>query len=368
VRVAVVAPTYRILGGHAVQAARILDGWRDDPEVDAWLVPINPVPPKPLDRLLAVAGLRTIVTQLCYWPLLFKELRKADVVHLFSASSTGFLISTMPAVVVTWALRKPLLLNYHSGAAPEHLAHSRLAQTVLRDVAHINVVPSRFLQEVFERFGIASTVVFNTIAVERFAYRPRDPLRPQLVSTRNFDGLYNVACTLRAFARVQAVHPGATLTVIGGGPQDQALRQQAASLGLRGVVFLGRVPPESMPAHLSAADIYVQTPSIDNMPLSVLEAFASGLPVVSTRVGGVPAILRDGEQGRLAADDDDAGIAQCVLDLLSDPPGARRLAAAAYESCRSYAWTKVRDGWLAAYRQALSSASDGERVPIEAAR
>ena len=90
--------------------------------------------------------------------------------------------------------------------------------------------------------------------------------------------------------------------------------------------------------------------------------------VVSTRVGGVPAILADGEQGLLAADNDDEGIARQVLDLLANPIRARALAAAAYDSCRAYAWSEVRDGWLAAYRQAAAPASDAHRVPLEAAR
>ena len=85
-RVAVVVASLRILGGQAVQARRMLDGWEHDPDVEAWLVPINPVPPSPFDRLLRVRYLRTIVTQLCYWPLLIRELRRADVVHVFSAS------------------------------------------------------------------------------------------------------------------------------------------------------------------------------------------------------------------------------------------------------------------------------------------
>jgi len=87
-----------------------------------------------------------------------------------------------------------------------------------------------------------------------------------------------------------------------------------------------------------------------------------------TRVGGVPAILADGEQGLLAADNDDEGIARQVLDLLANPIRARALAAAAYDSCRAYAWSEVRDGWLAAYRQAAAPASDAHRVPLEAAR
>jgi glycosyltransferase involved in cell wall biosynthesis len=326
------------------------------------------VPAAPFDRLLAISGVRTAATQLCYWPLLWRELKRADVVHLFSASYSGFLLSTLPAVLASRVLGKPLVLNYHSGAAPDHLERSRLARTVLRDVAHVNVVPSPFLQEIFERFGIAATVVFNCIDPAPFDYRPRTPLRPHLISTRNFDALYNVGCTLRAFARVQARHHDATLAVIGGGPQERQLRELAASLQLRHVTFLGRVAPESMPQHYRAADIYVQTPSIDNMPLSVLEAFASGLPVVSTNVGGVPTILQHGRHGLLAADNDDEGIAARLLDLLANPERARELASAAHDSCRAYEWSRVRDGWLAAYQQALTTSSNRQPIPVEAAR
>jgi hypothetical protein len=73
--IAIVAPSMGILGGQAVQAARLLRSWRDDPEVNAWLVPINPVPPGPLRAAVNVKYLRTLATQLTYWPLLIKALR-----------------------------------------------------------------------------------------------------------------------------------------------------------------------------------------------------------------------------------------------------------------------------------------------------
>jgi glycosyltransferase involved in cell wall biosynthesis len=366
-RVAIVAPTLRILGGHSVQAARMLEGWAQGMDVDAWLVPINPVPPPPFDRLLRVKFVRTILTQLCYWPLLLRELRRADVVHVFSASYTGFLLSAVPAMVVGRLLGKPVVLNYHSGHAPNHLARSRLARALLRRVPDVIVVPSPFLFDVFGRFGLNSVVVFNSIDTGAFGYRPRSPLRPHLLSTRNFESLYNVACTLRAFGRVQQVYPDATLTLIGSGSQETALRSLAQSLGLQHLTFVGRVHPDNMPQHYSAADIYLQTPSVDNMPLSVLEAFASGLPVVSTRVGGVPAILTEGEHGLLADDNDDAGIAEGVLRLLADPERARTLAARAYETCQAYEWSRVRDGWLAVYRQVLPSTSDRHLVQVKTA-
>jgi L-malate glycosyltransferase len=354
-QVAIVAASLRILGGQSVQAQRMLDGWRNDPRINAWLVPINPVPPAPFDRLLDLKYVRTVVTQLLYWPLLLRELRRADVVHVFSASYSSFLLAPTPAIVIAKLLRRPVVLNYHSGEAPDHLSRSAFARRVMRSWVDLNVVPSPFLRDVLASFGIPARVVFNTIDLEEFSYRVRDPLRPRLLSTRNFEPLYNVACTLRAFARVQARYPDATLTVVGSGSQDAALRELAVSLGLRKVTFVGRVTPSEMHRHYAGADIYLQTPSIDNMPLSVLEAFASGLPVVSTGIGGVPAILTDGVHGLLVPDNDDAAAADAVIRLLEHPEEARRLAANGYGSCGVYAWPVVREGWLEAYSLAASS-------------
>src|SRR5687767_2745942 len=124
-RVAIVVASLRILGGQAVQAQRMVDGWNGDPAVEAWIVPVNPIPARPFDRLLAIKYVRTLVTQLWYWPLLFRELRRADVVHIFSASYSSFLLAPLPAFLVAKALRKAVVLNYRSGEAPDHLRRDR---------------------------------------------------------------------------------------------------------------------------------------------------------------------------------------------------------------------------------------------------
>jgi glycosyltransferase involved in cell wall biosynthesis len=352
--VAIVVASLRILGGQAVQAQRMLDGWRHDPDVEAWIVPIDPVPRPPFDLLLRIKYLRTIVTQLFYWPLLIKELRRADVVHIFSASYSSFLLAPLPAVVVARALGKPVVLNYHSGEAPDHLKRSAIARNTLRHHVDVNVVPSPFLRDVLSSFGIQAHVVSNTIDLREFEYRVRDPLRPRLVSTRNFESNYNVSCTLRAFAIIQAKYADASLTLVGSGSQEAALRALSASLGLRNVVFAGRVPPSEIHRYYADADVYVQTPAVDNMPLSMLEAFASGLPVASTNVGGVGLMLEDGVHGLLAPADDAAAVAGRVMRLLDEPDYARRLAAAARATCTAYEWSAARTGWLAAYHAALA--------------
>jgi glycosyltransferase involved in cell wall biosynthesis len=348
--VAIVAPSLGILGGQAVQADRLLRSWLNDPDVEAWLVPINPVPPALLRHATRVKYVRTLVTQLTYWPLLLREVRRADVVHVFSASYFSFLLAPLPAVLMARLCGKPVLINYRSGEAPDHLARSRLARAVLART-DLNVVPSCFLQDVFARFGLGARVVHNIVDLGEFQHRVRDPLRPRLLSTRNLEPLYNVACTLRAFAIVQDRYPEASLTIVGSGSDEGALRQLATELRLRHVTFAGRVPHARIAQYYAAADIYVQTPNIDNMPASVLEAYASGLPVISTDAGGVPAILTDGVHGLLAPVGDHQAVALQILRVLEEPGLPARLTSAGLESCDKYSWRAVRDQWVDAYRE-----------------
>jgi glycosyltransferase involved in cell wall biosynthesis len=343
-----------ILGGQAVQAARLLDAWRDDPDLHAWLVPINPVLPAPLGWAARVKYVRTAATQLAYWPLLVSRLRDADVVHVFSASYLSFLLAPLPAILVATILGKPVVLNYRSGEAPDHLRRSRIARTTLRHVDR-NVVPSRFLQEVFAEFGIDAEIIPNIVDVDRFAFRRREPFAPRVLSTRNFEPMYNLPCTLHAFRMLQARFPDAQLTLVGAGSQDGAIRQLARELALRNVVFAGRVAPEEIWRYYRDADIYLQTPDIDNMPSSVLEAFASGCAVVSTDAGGVPAILSNGVHGLLVPCNDHRAAAAAMFRILDDPELAARLTDAARQSCERYQWSTVRARWLDLYRRLLPS-------------
>lgn len=351
--VAIVAPSTRILGGQAVQAERLLRAWEGDPDVRVWLVPVDPLPPAPLRRARSIKYLRTLITQLTYWPLLLRELRHADVVHVFSASYLSFLLAPLPAVLIARLYGKPIVMNYRSGEAPDHLKRSALARAVLRSVDR-NAVPSRFLHDVFAGFGIDSEIVPNIVDLNRFRYRSRTPLAPRIVSTRNFESLYNVACTIRAFALIQREYPDATLTLIGKGSQESELRALVEALGVQNVAFKGPIPPADIWRHYADADIYLQTPEIDNMPASVLEAYASGCAVVSTDVGGVPAILADGIQGLLARRDDHEAIAAAVIRLLRDPALAEQLTKHARQACDAYQWSHVRARWLTLYRQLAS--------------
>ena len=135
-------------------------------------------------------------------------------------------------------------------------------------------------------------------------------------STSIFESHYNIACVLRALALIQKRWPDALLTVAGDGPQREQLRQLARDISLRNVRFVGRVPPEHMPALYDEHDVWLNGSDVDNMPTSILEAYACGLAVASTNPGGIPYIVEDGRTGRLVQCGDAEALAEAALEVL----------------------------------------------------
>ncbi len=229
-------------------------------------VPIDPRLPGPLQLLQRVRYLRTLVTSLQYlWDLLV-SLARYDIVHVFSASYFSFILAPTPAVLLGKWFGKRVLLNYRSGEAEDHLRRWRRTAIPIMRLADALVVPSGYLVDVFARVGLRARAIANVVDFDQFRFRERRPLRPVFLSNRSFEAHYNVACVLRAFARIQRCYPDARLIVAGDGKERGALVRLAHELNLRNAEFIGRVRPERMPALYDAADVYLNAPDIDNMP------------------------------------------------------------------------------------------------------
>ncbi len=346
-RIALVAASLEILGGQGVQARALVDHLRSEGyEVD--FIPINPRFPKGLGWLRRCPYARTILNQMLYLPSLL-SLRHADVAHIFSASYWSFVLAPLPAIVAARCLRKRVVLHYHSGEAEHHLARwGWLVHPWLRLVQEI-AVPSEYLRGVFMRHGYRVRIIRNIVDTTSFRYRERTPLRPRLLSTRNFEPHYRVADTLVAFALLKHHYPEASLTIAGYGSEEGRLRRLADLLGIDGIRFVGRVEPAAMPGLYEAADIFVNSSVIDNQPVSVLEAFAAGLPVISTGTGNIAAMVRDGETGLLVPPENPEAMAKAVMMLLEQPDQARRMTQRARQEVEQYTWSRVRHAWAEVY-------------------
>jgi glycosyltransferase involved in cell wall biosynthesis len=198
-----------------------------------------------------------------------------------------------------------------------------------------------------ESHGLRATVIPNVIDIEAYPYHQRSELRPHLLWMRTFHPIYNPEMAVRVLARLQRVIPEATLVMAGQEKGQQAAVQRlACELGVGDTIrFPGFLGMDDKFRAGTAADIFLNTNRVDNMPVSVIEACAMGLPVVATSVGGVPDLLTDGETGLLVPDDDDAMMAARVIELLRNPVLASRLSANGRQLAERSSWNSVKGQW-----------------------
>jgi glycosyltransferase involved in cell wall biosynthesis len=348
-KVAVVAPSMRYIGGQAVQAELLLRLGRDDSELELSFIAADPPLPKVFAWAERIPGLRTILREPIYFLHLWRGLQDVDIAHIFSASYWSFLLAPTPAWLFAKLRGKRSVINYHSGEARDHLRRFRSASFVLSQADEI-VVPSGYLVDVFHEFGLNAVVVPNVADLSQFHYRDRCPLRPHLVCTRGFSPYYSVDVVVRAFAKVKEAYPEAKLDLVGGGPLEADVRKLVATLHLSDVNFTGVASRTEIGKCYDQADIFINASWLDNMPVSVIEAFAAGTPVVTTSPESMPYLVKHEQTGLLSPVGDEAALAANVVRLLRDPALAARLAQNAHRESAQYTWEEVRGQWLKVYR------------------
>jgi glycosyltransferase involved in cell wall biosynthesis len=356
-RVLLIAPSLEILGGQAVQAARLLANLRREPSVEIAFQAINPNLAERFRWLKRMKFVRTAVMEAIYSWQLVRRVPHFDVIHSFSAGNSSYMLWTMPALIISRLFRKALIVNYRDGQVEEHLGNWRAAATTLR-MADLIISPSDYVVRVFAGHGIPARRIFNIVDPGLFAYRWRRPLRPVFLTNRILEPLYNVECVLRAFAIIQQRYPEASLTVAHDGPSRPGLEQLAVDLGLRHTRFVGRVPHDKIPQLYDEADIYLTSPNTDCMPGSLLECFCAGLPVIATAVGGIPYIVEHEHTGLLVDKNDHRSMAECAIRLLEDPKLVERLTRNARAEVERYDAHRIRKEWISVYHEIAAA-----RVP-----
>lgn len=348
-RIAVVGPSLDILGGQGIQAAALMEALRSE-GFDIVFVPVNPRFPNALSWLRKIPYMRTVFNQILYRHEL-RRLRDVDVVHLFSAAYWSFLLAQVPAIKAAKRYGKSVVLNYHSGEAEDHLKHwGRRIHPWLKRVDRI-VVPSVYLKQVFARYGYSAQVIPNIIRLDQFNYRTRSPLKPHILSVRNLEPIYRIENTLSAFALIKKKLPEATLTIAGYGSQESALKNIVNQSKLTGVRFIGRVEPNEIASVYDEADIFINSSVVDNQPVSILEAFAAGLPVISTPTGDIVYMIKDQENGMIVPADQPGQIASAVFWLLEHQHEANLMTTAARTDVDRYTWPHVRGDWAMLFRR-----------------
>lgn len=291
---------------------------------------------------------------------LWRAARGADLIHAHLASYWGFYLPALAVALVRRLRRAPAVASYHGGKAALFAAdHETSVRALLRQFDAL-IVSSAFTGRAFQGLGLQPVIIPNVVALEPFQPLPpgegsprlADPRRPALLWIKSFDEAGNPELMVEAFARLRRALPDATLTMIGDGPRRAAAQALAATRRVP-VDFAGRVSFDALKAAYRAADILVISSAVDNQPNALIEAWACGLPVVATAVGGIPDMAQDGVDALLTEPGDPDALAAATLRVAQDRALASRLGNAALQAAQRYTWAQVRGQLAALYARVI---------------
>jgi glycosyltransferase involved in cell wall biosynthesis len=252
------------------------------------------------------------------------------------------------AEAVCWTLRKagkPYVLTLHGGRLPVFSTKWPSRVKRLLSSAAAVTVPSRFLLEQMSRYSPDLLLLPNPLEISAYHFSVRKKARPRLIWLRAFEELYNPSLACRVVHQLVQEFPDINLKMVGHDKGDgsmETVRRLVSDLGIADrIEMTGGIPKAKVPATLNSGDIFLNTTNVDNTPISVLEAMASGLCVVSTNVGGLPYLLEDGNDALLVPANDANAMAEAVRRILRRPDLAEQLSRNGRSKVENYDWSVI---------------------------
>ncbi len=273
---------------------------------------------------------------------------EAGKVIVDTYSTSNFYFALVAAILCHW-FKIPYIPILHGGNLPVRLDSSKALSDFIFKHSYRNVAPSGYLKYEFEKRGYDNLVLIpNNIDIDNYAFKCRDIFAPRLLWVRSFASLYNPAMAIKALHELKKRYPETTLCMVG---QDkdgsmETCRELAKELKVGdSVVFTGRLSKPEWIKLSEEYDIFINTTNFDNTPVSVIEAMALGLPVVSTNVGGVPYIIEDGKNGHLVPADDLTAMTGKIISIIENPTETHSLCSEARSMVESFDWQVVKEQW-----------------------
>lgn len=274
---------------------------------------------------------------------------KVDVVFIDTYSTTAFYF----AWLCGWLCRRlgvkyiPIL---NGGNLPERFKKSPQLCRQLFGGSHMNIATSAYLQEAMLREGYRSILIENNIELKNYTYKQRHLATPRLLWVRAFHETYNPAMAVEVVTILQKKYPDVHLTMVG--PDLDGSMQECKHLAKEkgveaAITFTGKMPKEVWKELAAEHDIFINTTNFDNFPISVVEAMALGLPVVTTNVGGIPYLLKHEETAFLVDANDAGSMSAAVETLMQNQELTERLSTNGRELAEQFDWQIIKDKWAA---------------------
>lgn len=280
------------------------------------------------------------------WAVL-KNASKIDYVIIDTYSTSSFWYAFMVSQLCRMLGVKyiPIL---HGGNLPHRLDQSPVLSKMIFTHAYKNVAPSGYLMHAFEQHKYPNLVYIpNTIELANYPFLPtRELTPPKLLWVRSFASLYNPKMAVDVLKALQQTYPDAALCMVGpdkdGSLEETRIYAQQQQVS---VTFTGRLSKEEWIALSKDYNVFINTTSFDNTPVSVIEAICLGLPVITTNVGGIPFLLQDRKTALLVDDKAAQQMTQAVIELTENTDFRAQIVSNARAYVEGFDWEVVKEMW-----------------------
>lgn len=278
--------------------------------------------------------------------LIWQNRKETDLVLIDTYGAQNFYYAYSTAKLCH-RLNLPYIPILHGGNLPERLKDSREFSMELFGNAHVNIAPSHFLNDAFQTEGIKNVrIIPNSIILDDYPYLEREKFDLKLLWVRRFQERYNPMLTLKVFEKLYEKYPRARLCMVGPEKDGSLARcKKYAGKNNLPVFFPGKMKKKDWASLSVDYDFFINSTDVDNTPISVIEAMALGLPVVSTNVGGMPNLIDDQIDGVLVPQNDKNSMIHALEGLIENQEKSKAIAAAARKKVEEFDWEKVKDQW-----------------------
>jgi L-malate glycosyltransferase len=299
-------------------------------------------------KVTAVSDYQNKVLRLLHmWFAIVSHSRKTDIVLIDVYSTLNFWYAYSCSLLCR-VFDIPYIPILHGGNLPARFQNNPKTAMALVNNAYKTVIPSAYLKQYLASFNLPRVeVIPNTIDLANYSFKQRSNLQPNLLWVRAIDGIYNPEMALQTLALVQKEFPEAKLTMVGPYKSiSEVAWQQTLEKYKLPVRMTGKLTKEEWIALAASHSVFLNTTTIDNMPVSVMEAMALGLPVVSTNVGGIPFLIEDGKNGFLVPNKNSIEMTYAVIKLLTSTTITTEISINARKKVESMGWDSVRNQWI----------------------
>lgn len=278
---------------------------------------------------------------------IIKLRRKVDYVLIDTYSTTNFYYAYLCSQLCRVFKLKymPIL---HGGNLTQRLKDSPIKSKQIFDNAYCNIAPSLYLLSNFKSYGYTNIKhIPNTIEIDNYNFLKRKVDTINLLWVRSFSTIYNPQLAVKLLKSLIDEGFNASLCMVGP-DNDGSLKSTkllAKELGVN-VEFTGKLSKKEWIEKSKSYNIFINTTNIDNMPVSVIEAMALGLPVVSTNVGGLPFLIKNEVDGITVNPNNVNELKGAILKLKTHQAFLDKITTSARRKIEQYDWQVVKHKWF----------------------